>query len=207
MAHFYFPKIFFLLLFFINLVSFTPFFVCIDFMQILKNLQQAFHFMETVHFTFSLRYFFSNFLLAFRFQKLSKKFHLEMNYLTCHFIQRLDSRHLRSTRQMDFSSDKAVLLQALHLKEVPKNLANQHFELKHYLTILIINFYVLEHTINPPPMQMDFYLFFINYYQIVRHLLNLVIFLEIHYRIHPSNHYLVIHLYQMMMTNLYLFIL
>jgi hypothetical protein len=87
-----------------------------------------------------------------------------MNYLTCHFIQTLDSRNLRSTEQMDFSSDKAAHLLTVHLIEVLKNLTNQHFELKHYLIILIINFYALEYTINPPLMQMDFYLFIVNYY-------------------------------------------
>ena len=120
--------------------------------------------MGTIHFTFKLRYSFFNFLLAFIFQKLLRKFHLEMNHLTFRFIKTLDSRHLRSTEQMDFSSDKAAHLLTVHLIEALKNLTNQHFELKHYFIILIINFYALEHTINPLLMQMDFYLFIVNYY-------------------------------------------
>jgi hypothetical protein len=87
--------------------------------------------METIHFTFKLRYSFFNFLLAFIFQKLLRKFHLEMNHLTFRFIKTLDSRHLRSTKRMDFSSDKAV-----HLGQVLKNQVNRRFKLK----LVIIKF-------------------------------------------------------------------
>jgi hypothetical protein len=120
--------------------------------------------MDINHFTFLFRYYFFNFLLASRFQKQPRIFHLEMSYLTFRFIQRLDFRHLYSTNQTDFSSDIAVHLLAVLLMEVLKNQANQNFELNHYFIILIINFYVLEQTIIPPPMQMDFYLFIVNCY-------------------------------------------
>lgn len=207
MAHFYIPQNFFLIFFFIILVFFIPFFVCIDFTQKQKNLQQVLNFMDSNHFKFSLCYSFSNFLLAFIFLMPLRKFHLEMNFLNFRFIQRPDSRQLNSTKQKDFSYDQGAHLLAVLLVEVLKNQANQCFKIEHYLINLIINFYVLEHTITLLLMQMDFYLFFVNYYQIERHLPNLVIFLEILFNIHHSNYYLIIHLYQMMMTNLYLFIL
>ena len=87
-----------------------------------------------------------------------------MNFLNFRFIQRPNSKQLNSTKQMDFSYDLVAHLLAVHLVEVLKNQANQNFKIGHYLINLIINFYVLEHTITLLLMQMDFYLFFVNYY-------------------------------------------
>ncbi len=207
MVHFYILHDFFLILFLIILVFFIPFFICISFTQKQKNLQQAMNFMDSNNFRFVFHYSFLNSLLVFKFLMPLRKFHLEMNFLNFRFVQRPDSRQLNSTKKKDFSYDQVVHLLAVHLVEVLKNQANQNFKIGHYLIILIISFYVLGHTIILLLMQTDFYLFFVNYYQIERHLPNLVIFLEILYKIHHSNYYQIIHLYQMMKTNLYLFIL
>lgn len=165
MAHFYFLQNFFLDLFFIIiLVFFIPFFVCTYLQQKQKNLQQVLNFMDSNYFKFSLRYSFFNFLLAFKFLMRLRKFHLEMNFLNFRFIQRPDSSQLNSTKQKDFSYDQGARLLAVLLVKVLKNQANQYFKIGHYLINFIINCYVLEHTITLLLMQMDFYLFFVNYY-------------------------------------------